>query len=83
MFSSKHLHVACITQPLLIYQRYELTKTSEYSVCQHWNQVTTADPVTRIAIQVYPDVIWIGKMWNTLRNCANNALHVLSIVYSL
>jgi len=33
LFSSKPLHVACITQTLLIYQRYELAKTSEYSVC--------------------------------------------------
>jgi len=33
MFSSKPLHVACVTQTLLIYQCYELVKTSEYGVC--------------------------------------------------
>jgi len=33
MFNSKPLHVACITQTLLIYRHYEPAKTSEYGVC--------------------------------------------------
>ena len=56
---------------------------------QRWNRVMIADPddpMTRIAIWVRPgcdlDVTRIGKLWNTLRNCVNNAFQVPSNVYS-